>query len=640
MHVLRQAVNKKLHVSFIPIHTLTKLNDSVKMPGICKTYRSDRLLNPSCNARTADCRSQVPWIQRERRHFEFSSGCKQSLNASSEKKNRLLAPSVVAGSLPLPSDDSERSDNLGIASSASSDLAEKSVLSYKESFDKIMKLGVPLMFQNVFGYLLSITCTVAIGRIGAPELAASSLANSIYVVTGLSMVLGLSTAMETFCGQAYGARNYKALGEVLQRALLVCWMACIPVALLWSQSTPLMIAVGQDPAIATMAGRCVLMIAVGQDPAIATMAGRCVLMIAVGQDPAIATMAGRYLAMCIPCVFLSIATDCMKKYLQAQGIVLPGMIATAAATFLAPAFFYVLVHSLGLGLDGAAIAFILCQVTQASGILGYILWHTNHMRGSSEATWGGFSPAAAFSKWGEYLKYGIPAMLMISLEWWIYEIAVLMNGWLPNAAAALSVGGITVTLNTLSYMIPMSLGSAVNTCVSNALGSGNGEAAKRAALMGLLVAVTIEAAMVGGMAVFGKELAGIIATDPAVIDLAARTMPVLCFLMFWDGFNAVLAGVLRGSGQQGIGAMVNGACFMVAIPSSYFLAFQADWSVMSGVPLLGSLEPVARVWMGVSAGAMLQSVVLMSLMSRWDWDDQAKRVVRGIKAGSEKHGGH
>ena len=99
------------------------------------------------------------------------------------------------------------------------------------------------------------------------------------------MVLGLSTAMETLCGQvwgegikcgrmgweagevdgihtfptprpqAYGARDYKALGEVLQRALLVCWVACIPVALLWSQSTALMVAVGQDPAIAAMAGR-------------------------------------------------------------------------------------------------------------------------------------------------------------------------------------------------------------------------------------------------------------------------------------------------------------------------------------------------------------------------------------------------
>ena len=61
--------------------------------------------------------------------------------------------------------------------------------------------------------------------------------------------------METLCGQAYGARDYKALGDVLQRALLVCWVACIPAALLWSQSEALMVAVGQDPAIAALAAR-------------------------------------------------------------------------------------------------------------------------------------------------------------------------------------------------------------------------------------------------------------------------------------------------------------------------------------------------------------------------------------------------
>ena len=90
----------------------------------------------------------------------------------------------------------------------------------------------------------------------APELAASSLANSVYIVTGMSLVMGLSSAMEPLCGQAYGAKNYKTLGDVLQRALLVCCMACLPVALLWSQSTALMVAAGQDPAIAEMAARC------------------------------------------------------------------------------------------------------------------------------------------------------------------------------------------------------------------------------------------------------------------------------------------------------------------------------------------------------------------------------------------------
>ena len=62
----------------------------------------------------------------------------------------------------------------------------------KDDMKSIASLAIPLMFQSVFGYLLSIVCTVAIGRLGPAELAASSLANSLYIVTGLSMVrLGL-----------------------------------------------------------------------------------------------------------------------------------------------------------------------------------------------------------------------------------------------------------------------------------------------------------------------------------------------------------------------------------------------------------------------------------------------------------------
>ena len=59
-----------------------------------------------------------------------------------------------------------------------------------------------------------------------------------------------------------------------------------------------------------------------------------------------------------------------------------------------------------------------------------------------------------------------------------------------------------------------------------------------------------------------------------------------------DGLNAVFSGVLRGSGQQLTGAAVSGSCFLFSLPTTYYLAFIADWSMLSGVPILGALEPV------------------------------------------------
>jgi hypothetical protein len=57
------------------------------------------------------------------------------------------------------------------------------------------------MVNNIAGYALSIVGAIYIGRLGALQLSASVLANSLYNCTGLSLALGLSAGMETLCGQ-------------------------------------------------------------------------------------------------------------------------------------------------------------------------------------------------------------------------------------------------------------------------------------------------------------------------------------------------------------------------------------------------------------------------------------------------------
>lgn len=53
--------------------------------------------------------------------------------------------------------------------------------------------------------------------------------------------------------QAFGARNYAVLGDVLLRARVICWAVCIPLAVLWWHIEPLLLALGQAPAIASLA---------------------------------------------------------------------------------------------------------------------------------------------------------------------------------------------------------------------------------------------------------------------------------------------------------------------------------------------------------------------------------------------------
>ncbi len=138
------------------------------------------------------------------------------------------------------------------------------------------------------GYGLTIIGALFIGRLGPEQLSVSVLASSIYNVAGLSVALGLSSGMETLCGQAFGAGDYKTLGLVLQRAVLVCWTFCIPVVALLMDAGPLLAHAGQDAAIA-------------------------------GQ-------AALYLRLLLPCLFASTAAECMRKYLLAQQVVRPTMV--------------------------------------------------------------------------------------------------------------------------------------------------------------------------------------------------------------------------------------------------------------------------------------------------------------------------
>lgn len=60
-----------------------------------------------------------------------------------------------------------------------------------------------------------------IGHLGANELAAAALGSSFYKVTGLCVIIGLLSAVDTLVSQSYGAKKYKQVGEACNMGLIV-----------------------------------------------------------------------------------------------------------------------------------------------------------------------------------------------------------------------------------------------------------------------------------------------------------------------------------------------------------------------------------------------------------------------------------
>lgn len=82
--------------------------------------------------------------------------------------------------------------------------------------------------------------------------------SSIYLIwmmfVSLKVQLGMACALETLCGQAYGAKQYHMLGIYLQRSWIVLFLSSICLLPLFIFTTPILEVLGQEENIAELGG--------------------------------------------------------------------------------------------------------------------------------------------------------------------------------------------------------------------------------------------------------------------------------------------------------------------------------------------------------------------------------------------------
>lgn len=64
----------------------------------------------------------------------------------------------------------------------------------------------------------------------------------------------MASALETLCGQAFGAKRYRMLGIYMQRSWIILFLTCILLLPLFIFATPIMKAIGQPEDVAKQTG--------------------------------------------------------------------------------------------------------------------------------------------------------------------------------------------------------------------------------------------------------------------------------------------------------------------------------------------------------------------------------------------------
>ncbi|KAK7280399.1 hypothetical protein RJT34_25463 [Clitoria ternatea] len=439
-------------------------------------------------------------------------------------------------------------------------------------------LAGPMVTVTLSQYFLQIISMAMVGHLGKLALSSTAIAISLCAVSGFSVIFGMSCALETQCGQAYGAQQYRKFGVHIYTAIVSLSLACLPLCLLWLYVEKILILLGQDPLISHEAGK---------------------------------------FALCmIPALFAYATLQALVRFFLMQSLIRPLVISSTVALCFHVAFCWLLVFKSGLGNLGAAFSIGTSYWLNVILLGLYMKFSTECERTRVPIS------MELFHGVGEFIRYAIPSAVMICLEWWSFELLTLLSGLFPNPQLETSVLSICLQVTTTIYTIPEAIGSAASTRVSNALGAGNPQAARVSVFVAMIIAAS-EALLVSSI-IFGcrNVLGYVFSNEQDVVDYFTDMVPLLSLSVILDTLHGTLSGIARGCGWQHIGAYVNlGAYYVLGIPIAAILGFL--------VQLRGK-----GLWIGILTGAFCQTILLYLITICTNWEKQAIKARERIFQGS------
>nr|XP_021550193.1 multidrug and toxin extrusion protein 2-like [Neomonachus schauinslandi] len=425
----------------------------------------------------------------------------------------------------------------------------------------LFALSGPLFLFQVLTFMIHVVSSVFCGHLGKLELASVTLSVAFVNVCGVSIGLGLSSACDTLMSQSFGSPNKKHVGVILQRGTLVLLLCCFPCWALFLNTQQILLLFRQDPAVSRLTQEYVLIFI-----------------------PA------------LPAFFLYVL---LAKYLQNQGIVWPQVFSGIVGNCINGLANYILVSMLSLGVRGSAYASTMSYFVQTIFLFLYIVLKKLHLE-----TWAGWS-SQCLQDWGPFFSLAVPSMLMICIEWWAYEIGSFLMGLI--SVLDLSGQAILYELATIVYMIPLGLSNAVCVRVGMALGAADTAQAKRSAISGMLC--TVGTSLVVGMllSLLKNKLGHIFTNDEEVIALVNKVLPIYIVFQLFEAVCCVYGGVLRGTGKQAFGAIVNAITYyVVGLPLGIVLTFVVRMRIMG-------------LWLGMLACGLLVTAAFAVYTGRMDW---------------------
>ncbi|XVE69958.1 hypothetical protein DITRI_Ditri10aG0033100 [Diplodiscus trichospermus] len=393
----------------------------------------------------------------------------------------------------------------------------------------------------------------------------------------------MGSALETLCGQAYGAGRPRMLGVYMQRSwVILLTTACLLVPIyIWS------------PPILEL----------------------------FGETTEISNAAGKFALWMLPQLFAYAMNFPIQKFLQAQRKVMVMAWVSAVVLVLHASLSWLLILKLGWGLVGAAITLNTSWWLIVIGQLLYIFIT------KSDGAWSGFSWLAFVDLFG-FVKLSLASAIMLCLEFWYLMVLIVITGRLPNPLIPVDAISICMNINGWDAMIAIGFNAAISVRVSNELGAGNSWLAKFSVLVVSITSVSIGVVCMIVVLATKDYFPYLFTNSDAVAEETTKLSTLLGFTVLLNSLQPVLSGVAVGAGWQAIVAYINIGCYyIVGLPAGILLGFTFGFGVMG-------------IWSGMIGGIALQTLILVVITSLTNWKKEAEQAESRVKRWGGSTGEH
>ncbi|XP_073156213.1 protein DETOXIFICATION 25-like [Henckelia pumila] len=439
---------------------------------------------------------------------------------------------------------------------------------------KIWRVALPGVISRVSAFGTVVVTQSFVGHISSVDLAGYALVQSLLLRFVNGILIGMSSATETLCGQAFGAKQHHMMGIFLQRSWFVDLITMTILLPAFLFATPIFKLLGEDETIAKSAGHISLW----------------------------------FIIYCYGLVF----SLTIQMYLQAQqkNMVIAWLSIMQFVIHIPLSWLFV--NVLGFGINGAMGSLCTSLWFVVFGEFIYLFG------GWCADSWKGFT-VAALKDVLPVVKLSISSGLMICLEMWYYAILVLVAGYMKDAEVAISAFSVCTNINGWEFMICLGLLGAACVRVANELGRGDAKAVTFSIKVVLSTSVALGVFFWILCLVFGRKIGYVFSNDENVAQTVSDLSILLAFSVLFNSIYPVLSGVAVGAGLQGTVAILNVVCYyLIGLPIGLVLGYVTNLQVKG-------------LWVGMLCGVIAETLALSLMMWRINWDEEVLKASARLK---------